>query len=128
MNQTSFVNFESVEKKYMSMLRKRITSSESKTDLAKNFSCTVSSFLNNVLDDEPAVYENDIIFKPDSGKKYMLSTKLKKSEHFLNTWNNSNLPHFMSKAADSAYHRYLHLDKHTEKTEKKIRQNTGKKS
>ena len=127
MNQTSFVNFESVEKKYMSILRKKITTSENKTDLAKIFSCTVSSFLNNVLEDEPSVYENDIIFKPDSGKKYIFSTKLKQSEHFLNTWNNSNLPHFMKKAADSAYHRYLHLNKHTEKTEKKIRQNTVKK-
>ena len=127
MDQISFVNFESVEKKYMSMLRKKLTTSENKTDLAKHFSCTVSNFLNNVLDEEPVVYESDIIFNPDSGKKYTLSTKLKQSEHFLNTWNNSNLPHFVGKAADSTYHRYLHLNKHSEKTEKKIRQNTVKK-
>ena len=128
MNQISFVNFESVEKKYMSLLRKKLTESESKTDLAKNFSCTVSDFLSNVLDDEPAVYENDIIFSPHSGKKYTLSRKLKQSGHFLDTWNNSNLPHFIGKAADTAYHRYLHLNKHPEKTEKKIRKNIGSKT
>ena len=126
MNESSFVNFESVEKKYMSILRKKITTSESKADLARNFSCTVSSFLNNVLDNKTSVYEDDISFRPDIGNKYLLSPKLKQSEYFLETWNNSNLPHFISKAADTAYHRYIHLNKHTEKTEKKIRQNSSK--
>ncbi len=126
-DKTVFANFESAEKKYMSMLRKKITESENKTDLSRSFSCTVSDFLNSVLDEKTEVYENDISFSPDTGEKYTLSPKLKHSENFINTWNNSNLPQFIGKAADSAYHRYIHLCKHTEKTEKKIRQNISKK-
>lgn len=126
MNGTSFANFESMEKKYMSLLRKKINESESKTDLVENFSSTVSNFLNQVFNESIAVHDNDIIFKPDTGDKFILSTKLKESEQFLNTWNNSNLPSFIGKVADTTYHRYIHLDKHTEKTEKKIRQSTSK--
>ena len=126
MNVTPFNNFESVEKKYMSMLRKKITASESKADLAKNFSSTVSSFLNSITNKEISVLEKDISFNPGCGENFLLSQELKQSRDFQSAWNNSNLPHFISKAADTAYHRYIHLEKHTEKTEKKIRQNISK--
>ena len=128
MTGTSFVNFESIEKKYMSLLRKRINESENKADLVKNFSCTLSNFLNNVLDENTAVHESDVSFSPDTLKKFIISPELRQSDYFLNTWNNSNLPNFFSKAADTAYHRYIHLNKHTEKTEKKIRQSSSKRN
>ena len=126
MNGTPFNNFESIEKKYMSMLRKKITTSENKADLSRNFSRTVSIFLNSIMNEKTSVREKDICFNPGCGENFLLSPELTQSRDFQKAWKNSNLPHFISKAADTAYHRYIHLEKHTEKTEKKIRQNISK--
>ncbi len=126
MNETYFANLENLEKKYLGKIRKNINKSENKKDLEKIFSFTVSDFLNHVLDEEIKISETDISFSPVQKNRYIFSPRLLESEYFIQKWNNSNLPGFINKVADTTYHRYLHLNKHIEKTEKKIRQSDSR--
>ena len=64
---------------------------------------------------------DDVLFDPKAEKYFILSSSLKDQTIFKETWDGSDLPNMIGRFADSTYHRYLHLDKHLEKTERKIR-------
>lgn len=115
-------SFTSLSKEYMPRLRDRMSNSEDCVDLEKHFSFLAVDFINRALPESavPAGPE-DILFDPRSKRHFSVSNSLLDSDDFQDLWRNSDLPHLITKMADSAYGRYLHLHKHTAKTEKKIR-------
>ncbi|MDY6969164.1 MAG: hypothetical protein SVR08_11005 [Spirochaetota bacterium] len=117
--QTSFIN---LGKKYMHTMRKKINISEDKIDLGNHFSHIVTNMLNKVFyEKELNIDQDDIAFNPKAENHFTLSSKLLNSEIFIKSWNNSDLPSLVTKFANSTYSRYIHLNKHQEKTEQKIR-------
>ncbi len=118
-NRLSFTNLGNT---YLHKMRNRINHSEDRVDLENSFSQTVCSLLNDVFETEPIeIEDNDILFDPDSKINYSVSSKLREQVRFNDVWQNSDLPNVIGKFADSVYHRFLHLSKHPEKTNRKIR-------
>ncbi len=122
MNWVSFVNFEKIERKCMSSIRKKVDLSENRKDLEMVFSHSISTFLNQAFQHSLSFSNDDVIFKPNMKVKYALSPKLINSKKFMETWEHSNLPHFINQIVDTTYHKYIHMGKHGEKTVRKIRQ------
>jgi hypothetical protein len=115
------ISFTSLEKESLHLARNRINNAEDKIDIDNYFSRTATDFLAKVFEEKPVIKAEDIIFTPDRKPYYSVSKRLKESETFKEIWNSSDLPKCIGKMADSFYHRYKHLCKHPEKTDKKIR-------
>ena len=122
MDRVSFVNFENLERKCIGSIRKKVDLSENRKDLEMAFSHSISTFLNQAFQDDLSFSNDDVTFKPYMKVKYELSPRLKNSKEFMETWEHSNLPHFINQIADTTYHKYIHMSKHGEKTVRKIRQ------
>ena len=115
------ISFSTVSHDFVHNFRERINHSESITDLMNNFSYTVSLFINTVSPVSIGASAKDIKFMPDDSKHFRINEALFKVEDFRKLYNDSDMSSIISKFADSANHRYLHLMKHMEKTNSKIR-------
>ncbi|MFO7896466.1 MAG: hypothetical protein R6U84_06010 [Candidatus Cloacimonadales bacterium] len=103
-------------------LRNNINNSEGPVDISNHFSYTTSKLLQAVFADESVDIQKDsIIFAPESDHYFKLNNGLADDEGFMEVWKNSDLPSVVGKFAEASYHRYLHHNKHQEKTNKKIR-------
>ena len=121
MSNEKFRSFTEEEKAFTGKFRNQIKATEDLSDLRSFFSNTVAELLSAAFGSTLIIDGGDITFEPALAEHFSLSGRLLESALFMETWNNSNLPHIVGKAADTAQHRYLHLNKHQEKTEKKIR-------
>ncbi len=116
-------SYSALGREYMHRMRNRAGTAEDRVDLSNLFSCTALDFLRHVFPGEGAVRITmaDIEFDPSAAPHYSISRGLMVNPEFGEVWRNSDLPGLVGRLADSAYARYLHLNKHPEKTEKKIR-------
>lgn len=120
MNKTA--SFSKFEKEFSREMRNKINTSEDKIDLENHFSCTVSNMLRKIFEDKNIRITNgDIYFDPSQKHYYRIDGNLLDSKIFKTTWENSDLQSVINRIAASAYHKYVHMKKHPEKTEKKIR-------
>jgi len=104
------------------MLRDKINNAENITDLKNHFAYTVIDFLNQIFEKSLLdIDADDIQFDPDIKDLYILSDRLKKDIEFKKIWDISDLKHVIYKFADSANGRFIHIKKHNEKTNMKIR-------
>lgn len=118
------VSFSVLEKEFMHVMRSGINNSEDKIDLGNHFSNTMRSLLNRIFEHEHIPVEiddNDVIFNPNASNYYTISSKLRHMQDFKNLWEGTDLASVISKFADTAHKKFLHLDKHREKTRFKIR-------
>lgn len=115
------MSFSSLERKFLPKMRDGINHSEDKIDLTNHFAKTTKEFLGLVFEDNLKIKMDDVVFNPKQSNYYEVSIELQNSQIFNKIWNSSDLQHVIKRFADSTYHRYLHLDKHLEKTVKKIR-------
>ncbi|MCD4820226.1 MAG: hypothetical protein K8S23_16210 [Candidatus Cloacimonetes bacterium] len=116
------ISFSHIEKEYLHEMRNKINNSENKSDLKNHFSFTILNMLEEVFEEkEVELNGDDVLFDPKAEKYFILSSSLKDQVIFQETWKGSDLPNVIGRFAYSTYHRYLHLDKHLEKTERKIR-------
>ena len=122
MEWVSFVNFENLERKCIGSFRKKVDLSENRKDLELAFSHSITAFLNQAFQQDISFSEDDVTFRPNKKVKYALSSRLMNTKAFMETWEHSNLPHFINQIADTTYHKYIHMGKHGEKTIRKIRQ------
>ncbi|TYB31297.1 MAG: hypothetical protein FXF47_04620 [Candidatus Mcinerneyibacterium aminivorans] len=116
-------SFSKLERKYSPELREKVSSAEDVSDLMRNFSSIVTSFLDRALEDyeEIEIDGYSVNFEPGNEKNFKIDKRLKTNETFKEIWENSDLRNVLKRFADSAYKRYVHLEKHNEKTNKKIR-------
>ena len=103
-------------------LRDKLSHSENSVDISHTFSYTVIQFLTQAFKDQNlSIDADDVKFKPDKNGHYTISDRLKNTKAFKEKWGNSDLPNVISKFAEATHHRYVHVTKHPEKTNKKIR-------
>ncbi len=116
-------SFSKLEKKYSPELREKVSSAEGVSDLIRNFSSIVTTFLDEAFEeyDEIEIDGYSVNFNPDKEKNFEIDKKLKSNETFKKIWEQSDLRNVLKRFAETAYNRYVHLEKHNEKTNKKIR-------
>jgi len=118
------VSFSVLEKEFAHVFRNGINSSEDKIDLGNHFSRTMKTLLQKVFEHEHIpvdVDDSDITFNPEARHYYTISGKLRQTGSFKGLWEGSDLPSVIERFADSTHKKYLHLDRHREKTRFKIR-------
>lgn len=115
------VSFSHMENEFLHDFRDKVGKAENVIDLGNAFSYTVSSFIKKAVGDELDVNIADVIFSPGEEGLYSLSPKLKDTPLFAEAIKNSDLKNIIDKFAETASHRYIHMKKHPEKTNLKIR-------
>lgn len=115
------ISFSAVSNDFIHNFRERINHSENINDLMNNFSYTVSLFINTVSPNNLGASVSDVKFIPDCSKHFEINKSLFEVDEFMKIYNDSDMDAIISKFADSANHRYMHLMKHNEKTNSKIR-------
>lgn len=118
---TKQISFSKYEQKVLPNFRQKINKAESTEDVKKFFIYTVKELLESILPEKFGFEYEDVALMPNSEPYYVLSERLLSSDAFKSVWNDSDLPHLLSRIAKPAMHRYKHLQKHPEKTEAKIR-------
>ena len=116
------ISFSTLGNEYIHELRDKINNAENITDLKNHFAFTVIDFLNQIFEKSQLdIDADDIKFDPDVKDLYILSDRLSNDLEFKKIWDISDLKHVIHKFADSAKRRFIHINKHNEKTNKKIR-------
>jgi len=116
------ISFSTLGNECIHKFRDKINSAENIVDLKNHFAYTVIDFLNQIFEKSKLdIDADDIKFNPDVTDLYIISDRLSNDVEFKKIWSISDLKNVIYKFADSANHRYIHINKHKEKTNKKIR-------
>ena len=116
------VSFSTMGNECVHELRNKINTAENIIDLKNHFAFTVINFLNKVFEEQPIdIDADDIKFDPENKDLFILNERLTQNPDFKKLWENSDLKNVLYRFAESANHRYIHICKHNEKTNKKIR-------
>ncbi|MDO9576571.1 MAG: hypothetical protein Q7J16_01670 [Candidatus Cloacimonadales bacterium] len=116
------ISFSTLGNEYAREFRDKINNAENIVDLGNHFAFTVIDFLNQIFEESQLdIDADDIKFDPNVGDLYILSDRLTNDVEFKKIWGISDLKSVIFKFADSTNHRYIHLNKHNEKTNLKLR-------
>ena len=116
------ISFSTLGNECVHKFRDKINNAENIVDLKNHFAYTVIDFLNQIFEKSQLdIDADDIKFNPDVKDLYTLSERLINNIEFKKIWNISDLKSVIYKFADSANKRNIHINKHKEKTNKKIR-------
>ncbi len=116
------MSFTHIEKELLPEMRKKLNLAEDTVDVGNHFKYTIISLLQKVFEDEELELDaDDVSFSPKAKDYFSVSSKLFNHQAFKQTWEKSDLPNVIKRFADTSYHRYVHLNKHLEKTNLKIR-------
>jgi hypothetical protein len=118
---TKQISFTKYEHKVLPNFRQNINKAESTEDVKKFFVYTVMELLDKVFGGEIKFEYEDLALNIDCDPFYSLSERILSSSAFQPVWNESDLQRVLSRLAESAMHRYKHLQKGSEKTDSKIR-------
>ena len=113
-------SFTKLEREQVPQLRDDLDAAESTEDVRKFFAYNVRHLLMKVMMGEVEVLPDDIQLNPDAPPYYRLGPGLKDNSRFVEISAHSDLPQILERFAEASAHRYLHLDKNPEKTERKI--------
>ena len=116
------ISFSTLGNECVHKFRDKINNAENIVDLRNHFAYTVIDFLNQIFEESQLdIDADDIKFNPENKDLYILSERLTKDVEFKKIWDISDLKSVIYKFANSANKRYIHINKHKEKTNKKIR-------
>lgn len=116
--QYSYVSY---EKDFAHELREKLNHSEDGSDVYNMFSFVIAKMLNRIFGEKLKVKNNDITFEPDCSTHFSFSRKLLDSDIFTDQLANSDIGNIVNRFAESAYNRYVHINKHLKKTNLKVR-------
>ena len=114
-------SYAKLEKHFVHELRQGLNHSENITDVMNCFSHIAGSFLRKAFENRIDILDSDLILTPENSKKFQYSNRVLQQEEFVDGISNSDMDNIISKFAIVAEHRYVHLGKHLEKSELKIR-------
>ena len=117
---TTNISLSKYEKQVLPKFRDKLNQSESEEDVKKFFVETIERFLGLATDDAIKFQYDDIRLMPDQPPYYHLSQQLLDCEA-MKALQNSDLTSVLKRIAEPAVHRYMHLAKHPEKTNSKIK-------
>lgn len=116
------ISFSTLGNECIHKFRDKINNAENTVDLSNHFAFTVIDFLNQIFEESQLdIDADDIKFAPEEKGLYIFSERLVNNSEFKKIWDISDLKSVIHKFADTAQHKYIYLNKHKEKTNKKIR-------
>jgi hypothetical protein len=121
------LSFTKIENELRPAYRNRLNTAESSEDIKKFFVYTAREFLTRALEesapsDPPARVEyEDISLAPENDPPYSLSHKLASHPLYMFLRERSDVDIIMTRLAQSAARRYVHLERNPDKSESKIR-------
>lgn len=115
------VSFTKQEHAVLPTFRQRISQAESTEDVRKFFAYTAKDLLAMVSDGKVSCEYGDVGIDPQDAPYFTVSEGLRGHGELSKLWDSSDLPHVLGRLAETAVHRYRHLEKHPEKTNSKIR-------
>lgn len=118
---TTRLSFTKHEHKILPGFRQKINEAESTQDLKNIFRHAVKDLFEAAFEGKLPLQDEDTQFQPDQSPYYTLSPRLLSTDPFRTLWNDSDLPRVTERLADLSLRRYKRLQKHSEKTDSKIR-------
>lgn len=110
------------ERAMLPEFRNSVNRAESPKGLKRLFAYTISELLMKVFEKSELVIAADAIYyDPDSKHKFSVAQDLLKKDEFAEVWHHSDLRDIVRRFAEAIDKHYLYLQKHQEKTNKKIR-------
>lgn len=100
--------------------RRDLSIAESTEDVKKFFVYAAKGLVEKAFEGKVSLENGDIRLDPGQKDGFVASGRLLGNQDFLEAWNNSDLRPILKRMASAAAKRYLHLEKHSEKTESKI--------
>lgn len=116
-----FESFTKYEHKIIPQYRDQLNHAESVEDVRKFFVYAVRELFELVFDDRVQIDYEDVELKPNSQTLFSISSRLRGRAVFRDAWGSSDLKHIVGRLAESAKHRYRHLETSPEKTRSKIK-------
>lgn len=116
-NKTSFSG---IERELAHQFREQINTAEDVNAVMDIFARTAKDLLNRAFGDVGTT-ALDIRFDPSSEKHFKMSEKILNEKKYQDLWEESDIGDIIARFADSSNHRYIHLAKHPERTNLKIR-------
>ncbi len=128
---TERLSFTKYEHEILPQFRNRMSTAESTEDVRKFFCYTVKELLEKILEikDDPSydndelevTYPDDVDLDVQNPPHFKLGERLLQIPKLKEYMENSDLPDILQRLAEAAIKRYLHLEKHRDRTESKIR-------
>lgn len=115
------LSFTKYEHELLPDFRQKINMAESTRDVRNSFYHAASELFDNVFGDTVRIDYDDIELVSDCDDCFVISDRLRKSTDFASIWKDSDLPNVVARMARSATNRCKRLEKHSEKTDAKIR-------
>lgn len=116
-------SFNKFENEVVHQYRRNVGAAESMEDVKKHFARTVCDLLLKASDDKVVCRLEDVTLRPADGVLYALSSEVTSQPAFRAIWEKSDLPAILTRLAEPAVHRHMHLAKHPEKTNSKMYHN-----
>lgn len=117
---TTNISLSKFEKQVLPKFRDKLNQSESEEDVKKFFVETIERLLSLAIDAKVDTQYGDIQLVPETSPYYHITPELLNREA-LQTLQNSDLTAVLKRIAEPAAHRIMHLSKHPEKTNSKIK-------
>ena len=117
---TEQYSYTKIEKPLFQELKKDLMLAESTEDVKKFFVRCIQKLIYQVTDKVVEANFEDIELSPKFSKHYKLSERISKKPEFVSKWKNSDLSRIFQRMADTAIHRFEHLQKYPDKTESKM--------
>ncbi len=114
-------SYSKIENELLPGFRKKIADAESTEDVKKFFVYTIQELFSQTFDGNVDLQYDDITLKPEKNPSYVLADWVHASSIFLEIWNTSDLSRVIAGFAETAAHRFTHLQKNSTKTQRKIR-------
>ena len=115
------ISYSSIENKYWPGFRDKINHCENTLEVLSLFSSTTASILNEI-DDVLEVRNDEVSFVPTEQEcLYSFSGRLKEGPRLKAYFDGSDIGSILDRFASAAKNRYVHLNKHPEKTNSKIK-------
>lgn len=114
-------SFTAIEKELSHGFRNKVNGAETVNDLRNLFSHTMIALVKKALPETTVIDFGTVGFDPLSEGLVKIDTRLMQKKEFQNLLDHSDLKRVMERFAKSINRRYLHLQKHSEKTNLKIR-------
>lgn len=111
---SSFTKFEHV---MVHRYRDRLNHAENVDDVRRCFSQSARDLLGQVTGDSVNVADEDIALAPNLPQGYELAPRLIENHSLARLWSRSDLPTIIGRMAETATHRYRHLDKRKSQTD-----------
>lgn len=114
-------SYSKIENELLHGYRKKIGAAESTEDVKKFFVYTIQELFAQVFSGRVDLEYNDISLAPGQEPSYVLADWVHASSIFFEIWNTSDLSRVIADFAETATHRFKHLQKNSTKTQQRIR-------